>query len=96
MSGETCCTPADLCCCKVESIISVDERGQMVLPKDIRERAHIRAGDKMAVVSWEKDGQMICLSLIKVENLENLVKSFLGPVADELFRERVRDENERS
>jgi len=68
----------------------------MVLPKDIRERAHIRAGDKMAVVSWEKDGQMICLSLIKVENLENLVKSFLGPVADELFRERVRDENERS
>jgi len=24
-------------CCRVESIVSVDERGQMVLPKEIRE-----------------------------------------------------------
>ena len=31
--------------CKVESIISVDERGQMVLPKELRDRAQIRAGD---------------------------------------------------
>ena len=33
-------------CCKVESIVSVDERGQMVLPKEIRERAKIGAGNK--------------------------------------------------
>lgn len=25
----------DLCCCKVEAIVSVDDRGQMVLSKDI-------------------------------------------------------------
>jgi AbrB family looped-hinge helix DNA binding protein len=37
----------------VESIVSVDERGQMVLPKDIREKAKIRPGDKLAVVSME-------------------------------------------
>jgi antitoxin PrlF len=24
-------------CCRVESLISVDERGQMVLPKELRE-----------------------------------------------------------
>jgi antitoxin PrlF len=91
MSGKdtkACCTPADLCCCKVESIISVDERGQMVLPKDIRERAQIGAGDKLAVVSWEKDGQIICLSLIKVENLESMVKNFLGSVANEIFQNK--------
>ena len=35
-------------CCRVESIISVDERGQMVLPKDLRDKANIRAGDKLA------------------------------------------------
>jgi antitoxin PrlF len=81
-----CCTPADLCCCKVESIISVDERGQMVLPKEIREKAEIRAGDKMAVVSWEKDGKVQCISLIKVEALEAMVKGFLGPVAKEIFQ----------
>jgi len=85
---EPCCTPADLCCCKVESIISMDERGQMVLPKEIRDKAKICAGDKMAVVSWEKDGKVLCISLIKVENLEEMVKGFLGPVAKEIFQNK--------
>ena len=38
-------------CCKVESLISVDERGQMVLPKDLRDKAGIKPGDKLAVIS---------------------------------------------
>jgi AbrB family looped-hinge helix DNA binding protein len=73
-------------CCKVESIVSVDERGQMVLPKEIREKAKIKAGDKLAVVSMEKDGTICCLSLIKVEELEGMVKSMLGPVMDEVLK----------
>ena len=32
-------------CCKLEAVVAVDERGQIVLPKDLRERAGIRAGD---------------------------------------------------
>jgi antitoxin PrlF len=72
-------------CCKVESIVSVDERGQ-VLPKEIREKAKIKAGDKLAVVSMEKDGTICCLSLIKVEELEGMVKSMLGPVMDEVLK----------
>jgi len=75
-----------LACCKVESIVSVDERGQMVLPKEVRAKADIRAGDKLAVVSMEKDGKICCLSLIKVEELERMVKSILGPVMDEVFK----------
>ena len=73
-------------CCRVESIVSVDERGQMVLPKDIRERAKIRPGDKLAVVSMEKDGKICCLSLIRVKELEGMVKSVLGPVIDDIFK----------
>jgi len=73
-------------CCKVESIVSVDERGQMVLPKEIREKAKIKAGDKLAVVSMEKDGTICCLSLIKIEELEGMVKSMLGPVMDEVLK----------
>jgi AbrB family looped-hinge helix DNA binding protein len=72
--------------CKVESIVSVDERGQMILPKDIREKAKIRGGDKLAVVSMEKDGKICCLSLIKVEELEAMVRSVLGPVMDDVFK----------
>ena len=69
----------------MESIISVDERGQMVLPKVIREKAKIRAGDKLAVVSLKRDGEICCLSLIKVEELEGMVKSMLGPVVSDVF-----------
>ena len=84
--NEPCCLPGGMSCCKVESIVGVDERGQMVLPKDIRDRAKIRAGDKLAVVSMEKDGEICCLSLIRVEELEGMVKSVLGPVMDEIFK----------
>jgi len=84
--AESCCMAGKMSCCKVESIVSVDERGQMVLPKEIRAKAGIRAGDKLAVVSMEKDGKICCLSLIKVEELEAMVKSILGPVMDEVFK----------
>lgn len=70
-------------CTKVESIVSVDERGQMVLPKEIRSKANIQAGDKLAVVSWEKDGKVCCISLIKVENLSGMVSGFLDPMMKE-------------
>ena len=71
-------------CCKVESIISVDERGQMVLPKELREKAQIRAGDKLAVVSWNKGGEICCLYLIKTEHLAEQVKDYLGPMMKEM------------
>ena len=85
-NGKACCLPGSMSSCRVESIVSVDERGQMVLPKDIREKAKIRPGDKLAVVSMEKDSKVCCLSLIRVEELEGMVKSVLGPVIDDIFK----------
>jgi antitoxin PrlF len=67
-------------CCKVESIISVDERGQMVLPKELRDKAGIKAGDKFALVSCDKEGEICCLYLIKADYLAETVKDFLGPM----------------
>ena len=84
--SESCCAPGGIGCCRVESIVTIDERGQMVLPKEIRERAKIRPGDKLAVLSLEKNGKICCLSLIKVEELESMVKSRLGPVMNEAFK----------
>lgn len=83
---EACCAAGMMSCCRVESIVSVDERGQMVLPKEIREKAKIRSGDKLAVVSLEKNGKVCCISLIKVDELESMVKSMLGPVMDDVFK----------
>jgi len=72
-------------CCKVESLISLDERGQMVLPKEIRDKAKIRAGDKLAVISWEKEGKICCISLIKAEDFAEMVKGLLGPMMKEIL-----------
>jgi AbrB family looped-hinge helix DNA binding protein len=84
---ESCCNPAALQgCCKVEALVSVDERGQMVLPKEARDKAGIRAGDKLAVISWGKGEQVSCLSLIKAESLTDMVKDMLGPVMSEMFK----------
>ncbi len=66
--------------CRVDSIITVDERGQMVLPKELRERAGIGAGDKLAVATWEKDGKVCCITLMKAEDLVGLLKDKLGPI----------------
>ena len=73
-------------CCKVESVVSVDERGQMVLPKELRDKADIKAGDKLAVVSWGQNEGVICLALIKVDQLSSLVKQMLGPVFKEMSK----------
>lgn len=72
-------------CCKVEALVSVDERGQMVLPKELREKANIRAGDKLAVTSWEKDGKICCISLTKAEELTEMVRATLGPVMKDIL-----------
>jgi len=86
---EPCCAPTgrEISCCKVESVISVDERGQMVLPKEIREKARIGAGDKLAVISWEKDGEVCCISLVKAEDFTEMVKGMLGPMMKEIIAE---------
>jgi AbrB family looped-hinge helix DNA binding protein len=75
-------------CCRVESLISVDERGQMVLPKDIRERAGIGPGEKLAVVSWEHGGKVCCISLVKAAALTEMVQSLLGPMVEQLAASR--------
>lgn len=78
-SDESC-----IKCCKIEAVISVDERGQMVLPKDVREKAGINPGDKIALVSTEKDGKICCLSLIKANEFKESIKRIFGPILEEL------------
>jgi AbrB family looped-hinge helix DNA binding protein len=81
---ESCCDTAE--CCKVEALVSIDERGQMVLPKELREKAGINPGDKLAVVSMQKDGKTCCISLVKAETFSEMVKGMLGPMMEEVFK----------
>ncbi|HOS97403.1 MAG TPA: HgcAB-associated protein [Deltaproteobacteria bacterium] len=79
-TGKSCCLTVQGSCCNVESLIGIDERGQMVLPKDLRERANIVPGDKLAVISWIRDGEVCCIILIKADHLAGRVMDFMAPL----------------
>lgn len=85
--SRECCTPdGPLTCCRIEALVSVDERGQMVLPKETRERAGIQPGEKLALVSGQRDGKVCCLFLMKAEELTGMVKERLGPLFQEIMK----------
>ncbi|MEE9224068.1 MAG: HgcAB-associated protein [Thermoplasmata archaeon] len=80
--GEDC---SESTCCQIISIISVDDRGQMVLPKEVRNKMGIKAGDKLAVVMSEGKGDSCCVFLMKVKELSDAVRVKLGPVLAEMI-----------
>jgi antitoxin PrlF len=79
------CSPMTNACCRVEALVGIDERGQMVLPKELREKAGIGPGDKLALTTWERDGRVCCITMTRVEELTDMVKATLGPVMREIL-----------
>lgn len=65
----------------VEAIVSVDDRGQMVLPKELRQRFGLNAGDKLAVVVMQRNGQVCCLQLFKAQSFSEKVPGMVGEPA---------------
>ena len=74
-------------CCSVDAIIAIDGRGQIVLPKDLREKADIKAGDKFTVISWQSAEKVCCISLIKADEFADTVKNILGPMIGEIVKQ---------
>jgi len=70
----------------VEAIVSCDDRGQLVLPKDLRKKLDIKSGDKMALLNVVSYDNTICLTLIKANSLEDLIKDYLGPVMKDIIK----------
>lgn len=73
--------------CSVEAILSMDERGQVVIPKDVRENAGMKPGEKLAMISLSKEGEICCLVLVRTEHLSGMVKEALSPLAEFLKQE---------
>jgi AbrB family looped-hinge helix DNA binding protein len=66
----------------VDAVVSIDAKGQIVLPKDIREKAKLRPNDKLAIVACEQNDQVCCIIMTKAENLGDSVKRALGPMLE--------------
>lgn len=72
------CGPSE--CCALEAVVSVDERGQLVLPKDLRTRAGIAPGERLALMSYRgEDGEICCITLVKTQAMAGAVRSLIGP-----------------
>ena len=79
-------------CCKIDAVVTVDAKGQIVLPKDLRERANIKPNDKIAVIGMQRDEAICCLVLMKADALGDTVKRMLGPIFDEALGKEVKNE----
>ncbi|MCX6693354.1 MAG: HgcAB-associated protein [Methanomicrobiales archaeon] len=79
-TDESCGTCGGGSRCRIEAVLTIDERGQMVLPKDVRERAGLHSGDKLALISWEQNGKVCCLALMKADALSGMVQGLISPL----------------
>lgn len=101
MSGqknENCaCDPSttDSQCCKVEALVTVDKKGQILLPKDLREKENIKEGDKFAIINVGAGGTPCCLILMKADILEPMVQDALGPVLKIVVRQESKQETKK-
>jgi antitoxin PrlF len=84
LSGDTASVIKMSCCrddtCRIDSVITMDAKGQIVLPKDLREKAGIKPNEKLAVVACEKEGEVCCIMLVKADRLADAVTKALGPL----------------
>ena len=44
--------------CRIDAVVTMDAKGQIVLPKDLREKASIKPNEKLAVVACEKNDEV--------------------------------------
>ena len=66
--------------CRIDAVITMDAKGQVVLPKDLREKANFKPNDKIAVVACEKEGNVCCIVMVKAEKLVGAVSKTIGPL----------------
>jgi len=83
MTEKDCCTKE---CCKIDAVVTVDAKGQIVLPKELREKAKIKPNDKLAIIGFQRDSEVCCIVMLKVDALEDTVKNLLGPVFKNVFQ----------
>jgi len=65
----------------------MDSKGQIVLPKDIREKAKLKPDQKLALIGCESEGEICCLVMIKAEKLGASVRSVLGPLLENVLEQ---------
>ncbi len=74
-------------CCHLEAVVNIDPRGQIVIPKELRDRAGITEGDKLMVMSTMEGGKVCYISLMRADRSNPMVKEMLKPVLKGISKE---------
>ncbi len=77
--------PLKVSSCKIDALVTIDGRGQSVLPNDLRKRTVIEPGDKLAVISWERGDEVCRITLMKAEYFAGSVRDMLGPIIKDIL-----------
>jgi len=63
----------------IYGIVTVGERGQIVIPKEARDQFDIKPGDKLVVVGDIRKG----IAIVKADVMKELALKILGAVSEE-------------
>ena len=83
-------------CMQIEAIVSFDDRGQLVIPKDLRKKFNLKSGDKFALISCmtnsdedsccqPSESSLCCFTLVHTDQLKSMVSQALGPSLSAIF-----------
>ena len=75
---------------ELEAIVSFDDRGQLVIPKDLRKKFSLKAGDKFALISCVQcdegdccssssgSKEICCFTLVSTKQIQGILPSLVG------------------
>lgn len=72
------------------SMVKVSSRGQIVIPKEVMKESSVKEGDKLLVVSRDKN---ILLTKIEMDVLEKSLESILEPMRRKAERKKLTEKD---
>jgi AbrB family looped-hinge helix DNA binding protein len=62
--------------CCVEAIISMDDRGQIVIPKDLRDKLGLKSSEKLVLISWTKNNKVESVSIMRNDVFSEIINNY--------------------
>jgi antitoxin PrlF len=72
--------------CSVDSVVTIDSKGQIVLPKELRNKAGLKTNDKLVIVTFEKQDEISCILMIDAKKLGDMFNETIGSMVKDIFK----------
>ncbi len=78
--------------CKIEAIVSIDRRGQIILPEGLRDKSNIHTGEKLVVICSKEYGRDCHIFLVKEEYFGELFTNVFDIYLKKLLKAKASKE----